>query len=72
KIVPILPILELSGANAEMFMMGPGLWTWEDLRSSSSLGITAYKSTGYNPPSSAGFIRCIVLFADDGLLTSMG
>jgi hypothetical protein len=50
KIVPRLPILEISGVNASLFRpSAAGTWVWEDLQATSSQPVTSYKvyrSTG--------------------------
>lgn len=56
KIVPILPIIELSGANADMLLWGPAQWTWEDLEATSGYTVATYRV--YRSASAAGPFQC--------------
>ncbi len=43
KILPELDIMEVSGANADQFLLGPSDWFWEDLHATSGHVITNYR-----------------------------
>jgi glucose/arabinose dehydrogenase len=43
KVLPVLSIMEVSGANASPLQIGPASFQWEDIQSTSGHPITSYK-----------------------------